>query len=362
MAGTAFSPSNWDGYDEQSVANPGSALTDFTLIIDISDLSASWKGAVQSDGGDIRCTKGDDTELPLDVIDWDYGGGSPTGFIRVKWSGSLSDSGTQNVRVYAGHGSAVMYDANETYGSDNAYDDDWVGYWPNGGGTDRTSGGHDADPVSAGNPTVGGESGQIGKATAYDGENDYCVVTNHADLVLTEGSIFAWISYTSNDAWQGVLDRFDSDDGGYSLSQWSTTSSPVMWARYQNTGNIFSYGGTMGGGYQHLVGTFSGTNTEVWIDNSSEDADSGSITISDPAIDAWVGRGRIGSSAYWEDELNEVQLHSSVRSDDWIAEEYSQTNDNATFWGSWSWTELGGAAFTSKKHGILAGCGYIIGG
>jgi len=37
-----------------------------------------------------------------------------------------------------------------------------------------------------------------------------------------------------------------------------------------------------------------------------------------------------------------VQVHSAALSDDWIAEEYAQSNDQPAFWGVWAWTAASG--------------------
>jgi hypothetical protein len=195
MPGTAFNAANWGGYAEaqvQSDYRPASTVTGFSFIIDLSDLPASFGSAVQSDGADIRVTDGTN-ELPYDLIDWNYNSGSPTGLLRVK-----ADSATTGttVRVYADYtlGTAVAYDANDIsgFGSDNAYDADWEGYWPDGGGVDRTSNGRDT--TAFGGVVAGDTAGKIGSATSFDGVDDYFTFSQYA----TSGdfSILLWAQRT----------------------------------------------------------------------------------------------------------------------------------------------------------------------
>src|SRR6056297_96504 len=87
-------------YATATVTNPSSALTDFTLIIDLSTLPQDWWDAVtSSDGTKGRASKGDGTtELACDWIDFDDT--AETGLLRVLWSGTLASTGTQEVRIY----------------------------------------------------------------------------------------------------------------------------------------------------------------------------------------------------------------------------------------------------------------------
>ena len=186
MAGTTFSPANWSGYDAQTVTNPNSDLTGFTLLIDVSTFSSTWKSTVQPDAGDIRITKGSGsggTELAYDLIDWAYNQGSPTGWIRVLWSSQLAQSGTQEVYVYVGYtpGTAVAYDAAgdpSGYGPDNAYDVNWAAYWPLFDVNDRTSNNRDL----TNNGADAGATGKVGSCHDF-------VLANSDHMVATFGDI-----------------------------------------------------------------------------------------------------------------------------------------------------------------------------
>jgi hypothetical protein len=87
-------------YAEATVTNPSSNLTDFTLAIDLSLLPSEWWALVNTtDGTRGRVCKGDGvTELPGDWID--FNSSNQTGVLRTKWSGTLSSSGIQTLRIY----------------------------------------------------------------------------------------------------------------------------------------------------------------------------------------------------------------------------------------------------------------------
>jgi hypothetical protein len=190
MAGTAFNAANWSGYDSVSFT-PASSVTDFTLLIDVSDLSATLKSTVQSDGADLRVTENDGTtELATDLIDWVYNAGDPTGILAVKLSGASGTSAI-TIRIYAGYtpGTAVSYDANETYGSDNAYKSTIETYFPGHSVTDRTSNSNDG--TANGSLSMGGVTGKIGDATQFDGTSQYLNFST-TGMSTAAGAVFVW--------------------------------------------------------------------------------------------------------------------------------------------------------------------------
>lgn len=352
MAGTAFSTSSWGGYDEATLTNPASAQTDFPLLIDIANLSASWKAAVQSDGGDIRLTTDSDTEIPFDVIDWAYNSGAPTGKIRVKRT--VAASGTQKVRIWCGHGSAVAYDANETYGSDNAYKSTIQAYWPQGGGADRTSNGYDL--TAGGGVSVGGASGQIGKATTFDGSDDICSIAS-AGVSATPITMSCWFntpnttgfhrlfqiddgdSSTNRDMWVFECDTnkirgFSARSSTFGIANSAATFSASAWnfgaARFDSNTTRYTYlNGTL------LVGT---TSTDVAV-----------AGVDNMRIGALFYDGTI---YYTAQTIQEVMLFSETLSEDWLDYEYLQSSNNSSFWGTWTWTATTGTYTASADLSV----------
>jgi hypothetical protein len=360
MAGTAFNSTNWTGYDEQSWTNPSSALTDFTGIIDISNLSASFGSNVQSDGADIRVTKGDDTELAYDLIDWDYNSGSPTGVIRFLWSGTLSSSGTQNVRVWVGYtgGTATAYSANETYGSDNAYDSNWEGYWPlSSDFNDRTANGNDGVAASIGTgislPTAGGVTGKLGRATDLDNSMDsedqarYISLGDVLDFTAFPITLAGWArSDTANNGYAAIIARRMTDDyqfhfrtGVDNLSLLTNNGSSA--SGLEMSANTWSHA---------VVSVDSSGEATFFLDESSETVVD-TRSISSLEVHANIGYALHGGTdvtfgTAWNGALQHISAHSTDRSADWRALEYDQTNDNATFWGTWTWNSAGGGGIS----------------
>lgn len=357
MPGTAFSSASWSGYDEQSVTNPASSLTDFTLLIDVSTLSASWKATVQSDGADIRLTKGDGTtELAYDLINWAYNSGSPTGWIRVLWSGSLTSSGSQLVRVWAGYlsGTATSYDASETYGSDNAYDSFTSGYWPlfeNPAGSapqmlDRTSNGNDG--TTAGTMTSGDSvSAKVGKGLDFDGTDDNVGITSATSLDLSSGeyAIEAWVNLAAaaNQVTNvGIVAKGFNTTNDWAWRREGSSNTNIRMYHGGSSLVLTNLGSSVWGqGWVHLASTSQFDDVLCQMDTYLN----GSLFIhgtlstkpshtSDPLN---IGSLR-GNGFFCEGIIDEVKISKTWRSSAWIAEEYAQSNDQSTFWGTWAWT------------------------
>ena len=365
MAGTAFSAANWGGYDEQSATNPGSALTDFSLLIDVSTFSATWKSSVQSDAGDIRCTKGDgSTELAYDLINWAYNAGAPTGHIRVKWSGTLAASGTQEVRVYASYtpGTAVVYDASETYGSDNAYDGSWETYHPfDVDPTDRTSSGNDLTDHGT---TLYGNTGQVDGAIGYDDASNEWSDTSTAPVTGFPVSISAWIE----------LDQLPTDAGdemciavirkaGTSIFEWlvkgriddssSQNRLQVIVRTSAGLDNDFTSNEISVDTLHHIWLRATASIIEAWLDDDDANKASTAHSRAPSGIDLMeVGRDLDGGGDYFGGFIDDLQVHSADRHVDWKTEEYDQSSNQATFWGTWAWTATAGGTSPKGVFGL----------
>ena len=93
-------------------------------------------------------------------------------------------------------------------------------------------------------------------------------------------------------------------------------------------------------GFQHVVYRWDGSNAYGFIDDTSASASASGTDLYDSGEnDLFVGNSPHSSGAdFITAVLNEVQIHGTDRSADWISEEYAQSNNNGTFWGTWAWT------------------------
>ena len=319
-------------YDLATVTNPGSALTDFTLIVDLSNCTSDFKSGwnTDSNGYGRAAIHASGTELPCDWIDLDYSAG--TGLVRVKWSGTLAASGTQQLRLYPPNTSNSQYSARDTYGSDNAYDSSTWGYWPMHDANDRTSNGYDL--TGSGGISFGGVSGLIGDCTNFDdGSSQYVESQTNFDF--------------SSDWSYSCLVNFDTGSGDQALLANPDENDPLFWRDEYASGDrlgLYIVGGTtgydstaLGTGTWYHAGVGAGSTSPIYSDGSSGGSGDDIVdltTASYPRIGAWSG----GSPGRLLDgKLQHIMLSTTQRSADWFAEESSQLKDNSTFWGSWAW-------------------------
>jgi hypothetical protein len=321
------------GYDSATISNPSSALTDFTLIIDLSRMSSSWWSDVNtSDGTRGRASKSDGTtELACDWIDFDNS--EETGLLRVKFSGSLAASGTQTIRIYPPNTRNAAYSASDTYGSDNAYDSNTWGYYPLHDGNDRTS--NSRDLTAGGSLTFGGGTGLIGSATDFDGSDDYAEPS--ADLDFASGYSFS------------TLVNFDSSSGDQTLFGSADDSDVLFWRDEFSSGDrlgIYYPGETSGYDTTTLstatwyhAGVAGGSTSPIYLNGSSaaSGGDSSGTTSQHPLLGAWQTSAR-----HLDGRMQHAYISSTERAAAWFSHESDQLRDNATFWGTWSWTALSG--------------------
>lgn len=331
-------------YDTATLVNPGSSLTDFTLIVDLSRMSAAWWSAVDTtDGTKGRAAKDSGpTELACDWIDFDSV--NETGLLRVKWSGTLATSGTQTLRVYPPMAANASVAANATYGSDNAYDADWDVYIPDGGGIDRTSNNRDATPN--GDVVAGNTTGKIGQGTTYDGANDYSEIV--ADSFMdgyTEFTMLLWVNSDSVSGQRAFMSAdWDSAVNAQALLQ--QNGNKIVAAVQDNSSHFMVATSTATisvSTWVHAGLRYSGVNgAEVFVNGAQDGAASATPT----AVKSSSGPIRIGNNSPltkdYDGISNDVQIHSTNRDDAWIDYEFEQTNDQATLWGTWTNTPVAG--------------------
>jgi hypothetical protein len=134
------------------------------FMVDMSRFPVGWwnAAAAASDttGRTVRvCLAGTTTQVPFDIIN--FNGTTKAGFMTI---GANAAAGGTGFDVYVGNSALQMYAATDTYGRYNVYRTALKGFWPNGGGFDRTR--NINSLVNVGSPSVG--AGPIGSlATTY---------------------------------------------------------------------------------------------------------------------------------------------------------------------------------------------------
>jgi len=332
-------------YDTATVLNPSSALTDFTLMVDLSRMSAAWWSAAENTNARRgRAAKDDGTELACDWIDYDHTG--QTGWLRVKWSGTLATTGTQILRVYPPVAANSVQLSNAAFGSDNAYDADWRWYTPGHDLVNRIDSGESMVQDASATSSISTD-GKTSGSLYYDGVGSsslaYAEYAHGSDLnTAADVTLMAWTKLTSKVA--------SENSYPFRLAESRTSITNAIYPRVDPSGdrwrcqirqlgspnqisNLYTTTALSGfdGAWSHLAIHNDGTGQAVLFNGVQEDSAGGfdplyagldTLTLLDAVIgEQWAG---------------EYQFHNAKRSQQWIAHEHDQTNDQAAFFGTWA--------------------------
>ena len=158
------------GYDTISHTNNTGVSINYTFLVNLNLGTTDFKASFNSDsGGRGRASKTDGTtELACDFL---YPNSSTNECWAVVNWGSLASGSTATIRLFAPNTSNSEYVASDTYGQYNAYRSAIKGYYPKGGGSDRTI--NQSTLTAVGSVTEGDTSTVYGDATDYDGAAQY---------------------------------------------------------------------------------------------------------------------------------------------------------------------------------------------
>jgi hypothetical protein len=372
VAGTTFSTANWQYYAEHDgdISSPSGTLTDFPVLIDLAKLHADepdFGANVQSSGGDIRCTDEDNNVIPFDLIDWDYNSASPLGFLRVKRTLDAGDS-TQKIRVWWKYklGTAVGYDANETYGSENAYPSQFLAHLPTTEGTgttafDRTSNSYDgtlnSDVGWSGDKLSfdGSHSGvSIMSAKPLDGGTAFTIMMRaNADDISSDRGLFYTANHAGSDPLLFWMDNAATDKIGAIV----TTSAGTTGAKYSGTALSASTD-------YHVALTWDGSTVRLYVNGTEDTTGTLPASIGGTLKASGASSYRIGQSSSvdksFDGTIDRISILDAALSASWVAHEFSQIDDQDTFLGTWTATDTDGGgptflpAWASQRSRVIA--------
>lgn len=324
-------------YDTATITNPSATLTDFPILVDLSNMSAEWWAAVDTtDGTKGRAAKDDGTELPCDWIDFDQG--AKTGYLRVKWSGIMSDTGTQVLRVYPPTSTNLSVAANAVYGSDNVYDSSTEFYVPIVGSTylDRTVNGIDA---IAENTDIALIAGQVGDGVRLNATTRASALNFGLNRPSeTAFTLSSWVY------WDGPTSTAEDNLWG----SWGSNAILIRVADNTNQLEVFVQGLTAtlftgctftAATWTKIDVTYDGTDVRVYKDGVEITSNTMSGTAAfggAPFSEFWWGGTPHAGSDGWRGRLDEGWHHNVARSAEWIEQEFTQTKNNTTFFSTWA--------------------------
>ena len=317
-------------YDRLTPLLPSANLTDFTLLIDLSTrMSAAWWASAENTNARRGRAFKDDgvTELPCDWIAYDHA--AQTGWLRVKYTGTLATSGTQQIRIYPPKVvNSVQLSNDPDGGKDFAYDSDWREYLPLVADfSNRIPGGleyiADADATP---PVIGTLAAR--EALLLDGTNNLVSTTNSAAYLHSTamGLIYeassagngalVGMSYNSIRLRQGAYDHDAADRSAVSRN---ATAAPYVTGAWSHI--AASNGETDAYYYVEGVDVTQGvTDPLPWVASQS--------------LKLTIGARAEGHSFHVTGGVAEIQLHQVQRSAAWVEQERDQVTGQSTFWSA----------------------------
>jgi len=294
-------------------------VMDFPVCIRLTNNNFTFSEA-QNSGADIRFSKSDNTPLAFEIERWDSTNGKAE--IWVKADTVYGNDSTQNILMYWGNqnapessNGAVVFDTGSGF----------TGVWhcadvPSGSATikDQTANQYHGTPVGNFSATDLVD-GYIGRGLHFNG-TDNVVLMGQQIRKVTVFSLEAWVQITLSGN-----QRFIHFPSGYTLWYDNQMDGLRMEFREKNTAwrGIPQDGGTPQpltmNTWWHAVGTFDGKKVRLYVN--------GALTTTSDSIAAipssLISTDSLTIGGTWSGEhvkgvMDEIRMHSTPRSGDWI--------------------------------------------
>lgn len=322
-----------------------SNLTNFPMLI--STTTVDWKDTVnggnvgQDDGDDILFTASDGvTKLDHEIEYYASSTGELVAWVKIP---TLDYDDDTEIYIYYGN-AGVANQENPTGVWDTDYEmvqhleETGIGTREDStsNNNDGTTSGYDGDEATA--------SGQIDGADDLDGTNDTVNCGNAAGLSFDASETYTysvWFRAQTGGAnyWPNII----GDDDGTGADGFGFYWEDGDLRIYENSGNadVVEATGLNTNTWYYGVFTYDNGDIELFLDGSSEDT--GTDTFLDSTGDFIIGVYEADGS-YFDGEIDEVRVSSIVRSDDWIATEFSNQSDPGNFYSVSNEDSSGSAA------------------
>lgn len=347
--GDGGGPDGANYYVELTVASAsvGATLSNYPVYVDLSGLPADFWTNVQSDGGDIRVTESDGTtRCPAELVAIDTG--TETGVLHFK--AATIDSGSDTTfRIYYGSGTGTM--SQPAVGDTNGRNAVWSDYAavlhlntdPTAALVDSTGNGNDG--TSRGSMTSGDVvAGLLGDALDLDGTDDAIELPSINAAAITVELIAKFDSFNagsnvrariasknsggsgSNGFW--IVDTYDGGAGGEDGLRFGIHLDGSFRTATAGAGTLTTTD-------RHSVaGTYDGTTLHAYRDGTSVASTAYSGTIPNNAQAVTIGEDNPEGSVkeYVDGQVEEFRLRAEALSGDWLAAQYTNHHDPATFY------------------------------
>jgi len=331
----AWFNASWDYRKEITVDNTkvsgSSNLTDYPLLVSVTD-SDLITGA-QADADDILFTSADgSTQLDHEIESYDSGAGTLTAWVRIP---TLSYNVDTTIYMYYGNGAASNQENATGVWAANHVAVYHMAEDPSASAPqlqDSTS--NNLDATAYGSMTSGDLfAAKVNGGTDFDGSNDYFATS--ANLGVTSASarsVSLWF-YQDASANKNLVGWGGSSTG--TLFDFMLMSGQVE-AHFYGTGYDLTSGYTGSpanystGTWNHAVITYDGTTVRIYVNGAFYKSKNFTLNTSNSTLK--IASGGFSSYQYFNGDLDEVRVHNTALSADWITTTYNNQSSPSTFY------------------------------
>lgn len=314
-------------YAEASPSNPSGAQTSYSFVVDASQLDSDWWNSIDTtDYTKGRAEDSGGTELPCAWIDINTT--AQTGVIVFKADKSIT---TESFKIFSPLASRDSYASTDTYGSQAAFSDNYIPLIEN---LDDI---FDSSSYTTSGITAGDSTGQLGSASEFSGTGSYLVFSETFDY-STDWTISLLTQFNTNTADRNI---FGADVASGDIPRaWADYSGsllrPAWWTGYADQ----EYGSTefVIDSWYHVVVQHDSSDDSIkfYVNGASEfDVTTSSAGLVSTSL--YIGANSTGGKTT-DQQMQHIQVRSSVEDSNWISYQSDMYTDNTTFWGGWTTT------------------------
>ncbi len=326
-----FTTATWTGYVSLTVKVDTQTQTDFTHLLDLSLITDStWWSTIRPSGADLRVTDSSNNDLPRDLISFNVS--AQTGFLAFKHTSTTS---TFSVRLWVGNKFAGTPGGSSA--PTNSYDANYIGFWPTGAGTDRTS--NSNTMVGFNGLVVGDSAGPIGSTgTGYEKALEQYATALTQVPINVPYTLQGYATNTLGDAPAGssnynIIGASWNDQGesliqnALELAENVTSSEYLARANTRDTGDDFDLSAGVATAGNLYTGAFaSASSRTAYINGATIAADTSTSTVASDLEIITAGRRAVPSDgsdqtasalSYYDGILSLLSLHDVARPAAW---------------------------------------------
>lgn len=307
-------------------------LTNYPVLVDLSDLPSSFFSTVQSDGGDIVVTSSDYvTKLSRELVSINTG--ASTGEL---WFNAPLLSASTDTTFYIYYGNALANESNstQTWNSDFVYvehmNEDPSAAAPQFINSSQYPNSGTSYGTMLSNDLV---AGKVGNAIDLDGSNDFIDVTSMGGY--TAGSNLTIDLWTKPSILNGSQDILIDGNGGASPQVRLELASNQMRVNLGNGGswcvtNVAGGGALTVGAWTRLTFTYDGSTLRLYRDGTQVNTANTTCSVAMTGLN--IGRFSGGGSYYYGGAIDEVRVMRTVMDSNWMSATAANINSPDTFY------------------------------